>query len=72
MISSTRSAAMALCRRWRLGRRIGLPPMRPESLAKAMIEPVKVKAPMATPRLISIRLSPRMCPASMMPKASGA
>ena len=36
---------------------IGLPDMRPDSLAKAMTEPVKVMAPMATPSDISIRLA---------------
>jgi hypothetical protein len=35
---------------------IGLPLMRPDSLRKAMTEPVKVMAPMATPSDISIRL----------------
>ena len=35
---------------------IGLPDMRPESLRKAMIEPVKVMAPMAAPSDISTRL----------------
>jgi hypothetical protein len=41
--------------RCRAGSMIGLPDMRPSSLAKAMIEPVKVIAPMATPSAISIR-----------------
>ena len=36
---------------------IGLPDMRPDSLAKAMTEPVKVMAPMATPSDISTRLA---------------
>ena len=34
---------------WRCGSMIGLPDMRPSSLRKAMTEPVKVIAPMATP-----------------------
>ena len=37
----------------RTGRMIGLPDMRPSSFRKAMIEPVKVIAPMATPSDIS-------------------
>jgi hypothetical protein len=32
---------------WRIGSMIGLPDMRPSSFRKAMIEPVKVIAPMA-------------------------
>ena len=47
---------------WRAGSRIGAPDMLPLSLAKAMIEPAKVMAPMATPRLISIRLCVRIAP----------
>ena len=47
---------------WRTGRMIGLPDMRPDSLAKAMTEPVKVMAPMATPSAISIRLAAWMAP----------
>ena len=57
---------------WRAGRMIGLPDMRPDSLAKAMTEPVKVMAPMATPSDISIRLAKWMAPGSPMPNASGA
>ena len=38
---------------WRCGSMIGLPDMRPSSLRKAMTEPVKVMAPMATPSPIS-------------------
>ena len=58
--------------KWRLGRRIGAPDMRPSSLRKAMTEPVKVTAPMATPIDISTRLAPWMAPGAPMPKASGA
>jgi hypothetical protein len=36
---------------WRCGSMIGLPLIRPSSLRKAMTEPVKVMAPMATPRV---------------------
>ena len=38
--------------------------MLPLSLAKAISEPAKVMAPMATPRLISIRLWVRMAPSA--------
>ena len=58
--------------RWRAGRMIGLPDMRPDSLAKAITEPVKVMAPMATPSDISSRLAAAMLPGVPMPKASGA
>ena len=51
---------------------MGLPDMRPESLAKAITEPVKVTAPMATPSDISSRLAPAMVPGWPMPNASGA
>ncbi len=44
----------------RSGNRIGLPDMLPLSLRKAITEPEKVIAPMATPRPISIRLTGRM------------
>jgi len=57
---------------WRIGSRIGLPDMRPSSLRKAMTEPVKVIAPMATPRLISTSAWPWMSPMTPMPKLSGA
>ncbi len=58
--------------RWRAGRMIGLPDMRPDSLANAITEPVKVMAPMATPSDISTRLAAAMWPGVPMPKASGA
>jgi hypothetical protein len=57
---------------WRPGSVIGLPDMRPDSLAKAITEPVKVTAPMATPSDISIRLAVAMLPGVPMWKASGA
>ena len=41
---------------WRCGSMIGLPDMRPSSFRKAMIEPVKVIAPIARPSDISMRL----------------
>ena len=44
------------------GSMIGLPDMRPSSFRKAMTEPVKVMAPMATPRLISTSAWPWMSP----------
>ncbi len=56
----------------RPGSVIGLPLMRPESLRKAMIEPVKVTAPIATPSDISIRLAPWIWPSVPMSKAAGA
>jgi len=58
--------------RCRAGRRIGAPLMRPDNLAKAMTEPVKVSAPMATPSDISTRLCEWMLPGVPMSKASGA
>ena len=58
--------------KWRPGSMIGLPLMRPDSLRKAITEPVKVMAPMATPSDISIRLWPWMWPSVPMPKAAGA
>ena len=58
--------------RCRAGRMIGLPDMRPDSLAKAITEPVKVMAPMATPSDISTRLAAAMLPGVPMPNASGA
>jgi hypothetical protein len=51
---------------------IGLPDMRPSSFRKAMIEPVKVMAPMATPRLISMIAWVWMWPTVPTPKLSGA
>jgi hypothetical protein len=48
---------------WRCGSMIGLPDMRPSSLRKAMTEPVKVIAPMATPSDISNRLACGSAPA---------
>jgi hypothetical protein len=56
----------------RAGSRIGAPLMLPLSLAKAITEPEKVIAPMATPRPISTRLSGSISPSAWrMPKAAG-
>src|SRR5689334_958070 len=50
----------------------GSPDIVPDSLAKAMIEPEKVIAPMTMPSDISMRLAKRMAPvSSRMPKDSG-
>ena len=46
--------------------------MRPESLRKAITEPVKVTAPMAAPSDISTRLALWIAPTRPMPKAAGA
>ena len=47
----------AMLMTWRPGSMIGLPLMRPESFRKAITEPVKVMAPIATPSDISIKLA---------------
>ena len=57
---------------WRIGSRIGAPLMRAESLRNAMIEPVNVMAPIATPSDISTRLALWMSPGTPMSKARGA
>ena len=57
---------------WRPGSVIGLPLMRPDNFRKAITEPVKVMAPMATPSDISIRLCWWMAPGVPMSKAAGA
>ena len=69
---ATSSTARPMLMAWRFGRMMGLPDMRPSSLAKAIIEPVKVRAPMAAPIDISTRLWPWMAPGTPMPKAWGA
>ena len=58
------SNAFSIC--WPLNT-TGLPVMKPCSLPQAMMEPVKVIAPIATPRLISIRLPTWILPCSPMP-----
>ena len=66
------AAASAMLMMWRPGRMIGAPLMRPDSLRKAITEPVKVMAPMATPIDISTRLALWMWPGVPMPNAAGA
>ena len=57
---------------WRSGSMIGAPDMLPLSLRKAITDPEKVIAPIATPSPISIRLTWWMMPsAPAMPNASG-
>ena len=68
-ISAAASAMLMTCRP---GRMIGAPLMRPESFRKAITEPVKVMAPMATPIDISTRLGLWMWPWVPMSKAVGA
>ena len=63
-----RIAALMKCRK---GSMIGLPDMRPSSFRKAMIEPVKVSAPIATPSAISTRASWWIEPIWPMPKDDG-
>ncbi len=60
-------AKIRMLRAWRAGSRIGAPLILPFSLANAISEPAKVIAPMATPRLISIRLCMRIAPSAPMP-----
>ena len=71
-ISTTSAMPSAMLMKWRPPIMIGLPDMRPSSLRKAMTEPVKVMAPMATPRLISISAWAWMSATVPMPKLSGA
>jgi hypothetical protein len=52
-ISTTSASAERDVDDVRAGSMIGLPDMRPSSFRKAMTEPVKVIAPMATPSAIS-------------------
>ncbi len=68
-MSASASPILSACR---AGRMIGFPDMRADSFRKAMIEPVKVMAPIATPSDISIRLWVWIAPCVPMPKASGA
>ena len=63
-ISAIPSSALSRC--WP-GKVIGAPLMMPWSLPKAMIEPVKVIAPIAVPMLISTRLPTSICPNVPMP-----
>jgi hypothetical protein len=52
--------------------RIGLPLMRPSSFRNAIIEPVKVIAPIAAPIDISTSACAWISPASPIPKVCGA
>ncbi len=63
IISNPSSAFSACCP----GKTMGAPLMMPWSLAKAMIDPVNVIAPMAVPMLISIRLATPILPGVPMP-----
>ena len=71
-ISTTSAMPSAAFTTWRIGSMIGLPDMRPSSFRKAMTEPVKVIAPMATPSDISTSACAWMSPISPMPKLAGA
>ena len=51
---------------------MGAPDIRPSSFRNAIIEPVKVTAPMAAPSAIYTRLFAWISPPLAMPKASGA
>src|ERR1700693_5122994 len=68
-MSTTSSTASAMLMAWRAGRMIEAPLMRPDSFEKAITEPVKVMAPMATPSDISTRLAPWIAPTTPMPNA---
>jgi hypothetical protein len=69
---SSSAPPSAMFTMWRCGSRIGLPPMRPESLRKAITLPENVIAPMATPSPISTRLAFLIEPIAPMPNAAGA
>ncbi|ODN65932.1 hypothetical protein A6302_04480 [Methylobrevis pamukkalensis] len=71
-ISTTSSSARPALITCRPGSMIGLPLIRPSSLRKAITEPVKVIAPIATPRLISTSAWAWIAPTSPMPSAEGA
>ena len=62
---------MIILMAWRCGSNIGAPDMVPCNLAKAITEPEKVIAPMATPSDISTRLAVIMAPFLTIPNASG-
>ncbi len=72
MTSATIATASAMLMICRAGSMIGAPLMRPDSFMKAMIEPVKVMAPIAVPSDISTRLAALMAPTLPIPKAAGA
>ena len=66
------ASASTMLMMWRPGRRIGAPLIRPDSFRKAITEPVKVMAPIATPSAISTRLDLWMLPTVPIPNAVGA
>ena len=69
---ATRPRPSAMLMACRAGSIMGAPDMRPSSFRKAMMEPVKVMAPMAAPKLISMREIGWIRPSTTMWKASGA
>ena len=71
-MQTTSAIASAMLMTCRAGRMIGAPLIRADSFRKAITEPVKVSAPMATPSDISTRLWVWMLPGVPMSKASGA
>ena len=72
MMRTTMAIASPKFTGWRIGSMIGLPDMRPSSFRNAIIEPVKVTAPMATPMAISTSARPWIEPMSPMPNEDGA
>src|SRR5271154_6436876 len=68
---STSATPSAPLTTWRWGNRIGAPDIRPSSFRKAMIEPVKVTAPIASPSDISTMLPGGVGPAALVPNAPG-
>ena len=71
-MKNTSASARTMLMTWRAGRMIGAPLMRADSFRNAITEPVKVRAPIATPSDISTRLCGWMWPGVPMSKASGA
>ncbi len=67
MMPTPRAALIGCCS----GKTSGAPVTRPCNFAKATIEPVKVMAPIAVPRPISIRLPSLMAPGVPRPKDCG-
>ncbi len=71
-MKNTSASASTMLMTWRNGRMIGAPLIRADSFRNAITEPVKVKAPIATPSDISTRLCGWMWPGVPMSNASGA